>query len=96
MKARLEKNNFDDELLGYTTECLAVQCKARSVQEPSENIPLFPKYFNQTPEDRNWNWKTQLAPSPTKWKSNSGYFGSYYKDGMYVALHIIYNSESFK
>ena len=69
---------------------------AWSVQEPSKNLPLYPKDFNQTPEDRNWNWKSQLSPSPTRWKSNSGYFGSYCMDGMYVALHIIYNSESFK
>lgn len=58
--------------------------------------PDFRK-FNKTIEDRNWNWKDEnFEYSPTRLKQNSGYIGSYCMDGLAMALHIVYHTNSFK
>jgi len=47
--------------------------------------------------DRNWNWRDKdFEYSPTRLRQNSGYIGSYCMDGLSMALHIVYYTESFK
>lgn len=75
--------------------CISISYLARSQPEPEENLHLYPKQWNRSASDRNWDWKAdKLRPSPTRHQAQSHYYGSYCMDGMYAALHIVYHSNS--
>jgi len=58
--------------------------EAASVSEPEDD------------PDRNWNWKAPtFVYSPTRAKLNPGYIGSYAMDGLAMALHILWVTNSF-
>ncbi len=60
------------------------------------NQPRF-KDFNRNFKDRNWNWKDKdFDYSPTRFKLNMEYVGSYCMDGLAMALHSVYHTNSFK
>ena len=47
--------------------------------------------------DRNWNWKEKdYRYSPSRRKFQPGYIGSYAMDGMAMALHVVYYTNSFR
>ena len=48
-------------------------------------------------KDRNWNWKdTNFKYSEKRVQSNPGYIGSYCMDGLSMALHVLYTTDSFQ
>lgn len=52
--------------------------------------------FCQGPEDRDWNWKSpSFRYSPTRASENPHYIGSYAMDGLSMALHCVYSTQSF-
>jgi ADP-ribosyl-[dinitrogen reductase] hydrolase len=70
----------------------SAKCLALSLEDPN---PTQDRY-NKTPADRSWNWKSPTHKfSPTRNTLNSGYMGSYAMDGLTMALHCVYNTESF-
>lgn len=53
--------------------------------------------FNKVPEDQYWNWKDEnYKYSPTRSAANPGYVGGYACDNISMALHCVYNSDSFE
>lgn len=47
--------------------------------------------------NRNWNWKSDdFKYSVERVKHNSGYIGSYCMDGLAMALHVLYKTDSFE
>jgi len=52
---------------------------------------------NSPNPDRNWNWKSpDFRYSPKRANSQPGYIGSYCMDGLSMALHCIWTTNSFK
>ena len=79
------KDFLDNNLQDFKTEEKSVKCLANSIEEDKEN------------PDRDWNWKKKdFKYSPTRSESQPGYIGSYAMDGMAMALHVVYYTNSFK
>ena len=73
-----------ENLNDFKTPVFSVQCLAQSKEE------------NESP-DRDWNWKKKdFKYSPTRARSQPGYIGSYAMDGMAMALHVVYYTNSFE
>ena len=73
-----------ENLNDFKTPVFSVQCLAQSKEE------------NDSP-DRDWNWKKKdFKYSPTRARSQPGYIGSYAMDGMAMALHVVYYTNSFE
>ena len=54
------------------------------------------KMFNRKFEDRNWNWRSKdHTYSPTRYKQQPGYIGSYCMDALSMALHTVMMYDSF-
>ena len=48
------------------------------------------------PQDRDWNWKSKsFKYSPTRADNSPGYIGSYAMDGLSMALHCVYSTNTF-
>jgi ADP-ribosylglycohydrolase len=78
-------NDILDKLNEFETKEESVKCLAQSKEE-KENDP-----------DRDWNWKKKdFKYSPTRSKSQPGYIGSYAMDGMAMALHCVYYTNTFR
>ena len=53
--------------------------------------------FNQSVEDRNWNWKDHdFRYSQCRALDKPGYVGSYCMDALAMALHTVWKTSSFK
>eukprot|EP01127_Copromyxa_protea_P010848 TRINITY_DN2686_c0_g1_i2.p1 TRINITY_DN2686_c0_g1~~TRINITY_DN2686_c0_g1_i2.p1 ORF type:complete len:369 (-),score=54.14 TRINITY_DN2686_c0_g1_i2:39-1145(-) len=79
------------DLQGFSSSLYSVMCLAASLQEErrEEN-----KSFHL--EDRNWNWKDpQFKYSTTRATKQPGYIGSYAMDGLAMALHCVWTTNSF-
>ena len=77
-------NDIIGNLEKFDTEVNSVKCLALSKEE-SDN------------PDRDWNWKKKdFHYSPTRSKQQPGYIGSYAMDGMAMALHVVYYTNSFR
>lgn len=64
-------------------------------KEPSV-ISLMRSRQEGNDPDRNWNWKDpHFRYSAKRVQENSGYMGSYAMDGMAMALHCLYHTDSF-
>ena len=77
-------NDIIGNLEKFDTPVNSVKCLALSKEE-SDN------------PDRDWNWKKKdFHYSPTRSKQQPGYIGSYAMDGMAMALHVVYYTNSFR
>lgn len=89
----------------FTSKVKEVECLAQSKKETQvlfdkkkvdPNQPRF-QDFNKNLDDRNWNWRDEnFDYSPTRIKLNMDYVGSYCMDGLAMALHCVYFTNSFK
>ena len=78
-------NDILDKLNEFETKEESVKCLAQSKEE-KENDP-----------DRDWNWKKKdFRYSPTRSQRQPGYIGSYAMDGMAMALHVVYYTNTFR
>ena len=74
-------NNLEKE---FICECESVNYLAKSKQEGND-------------KNRNWNWKDKnFKYSEERVRKQSGYIGSYCMDGLAMALHVLYYTNSFK
>ena len=81
-------NDILDKLDQFETKEESVKCLAQSKQEKKED---------KDDPDRDWNWKkTDFRYSPTRSKQQPGYIGSYAMDGLAMALHVCYYTDSFE
>ena len=63
--------------------CKSVYCLAKSEQEGND-------------KNRNWNWKDpNFKYSEERARNNPGYIGSYCMDGLAMALHVLYYTNTF-
>jgi ADP-ribosylglycohydrolase/NAD-dependent SIR2 family protein deacetylase len=68
----------------FETPVNSVKCLALSQKESED-------------PNRNWNWKDKdFKYSPKRSESQPGYIGSYAMDGMAMALHVIYYTNTFE
>ena len=68
----------------FETPVNSVKCLALSQKESED-------------PNRNWNWKDKdFRYSPKRSESQPGYIGSYAMDGMAMALHVIYYTNTFE
>jgi ADP-ribosylglycohydrolase len=68
----------------FETPVNSVKCLALSQKESDD-------------PNRNWNWKDKdFRYSPKRSESQPGYIGSYAMDGMAMALHVIYYTNTFE
>jgi ADP-ribosylglycohydrolase len=75
---------------GFESPEYSVMCLARSEPEldPATKEPL---------PDRDWSWQTPgFRYSPTRAKQQPGYVGSYAMDGLAMALHCVWTTETFE
>ena len=73
-----------ENLNDFETPVYSVKCLAQSKEE------------NDSP-DRDWNWKKKnFKYSPKRASYQPGYIGSYAMDGMAMALHVVYYTNSFE
>eukprot|EP01022_Parablepharisma_sp_SALTPOND_P010991 TRINITY_DN1454_c0_g1_i1.p1 TRINITY_DN1454_c0_g1~~TRINITY_DN1454_c0_g1_i1.p1 ORF type:complete len:460 (-),score=34.18 TRINITY_DN1454_c0_g1_i1:138-1445(-) len=91
----LAKKFFDEldmaEVLPYLK---TVGGKHLALSKAEEDPPLG--VYCKGSADRDWNWKKpKYRFSPTRTAQNSGYIGSYAMDGLSMALHCVYSTESF-
>lgn len=57
----------------------------------------FVRFNKEREEDRNWQWRNpDWSYSKCRAKQQPGYIGSYCMDGLCMALHIAYHTNSFK
>ena len=78
-------NDILDNLKDFKTKEKSVECLALSMEEKNDD------------PDRDWNWKKKdFRYSPTRSKQQPGYIGSYAMDGLAMALHVCYYTNSFK
>ena len=78
-------NDILDKLDKFETKEESVKCLAQSKQEKGDN------------PDRDWNWKKKdFKYSPTRSEQQPGYIGSYAMDGLAMALHVCYYTNTFK
>jgi ADP-ribosylglycohydrolase len=74
-------NNLGNEF--QSDCCKSVYCLANSEQEGND-------------KNRNWNWKDQnFKYSEERARNNPGYIGSYCMDGLAMALHVLYYTNTF-
>ena len=84
----LNRNNLKEILnnLGndFECKCKSVNYLANSKQEGND-------------KNRNWNWKDiNFKYSEERVRRQPGYIGSYCMDGLAMALHVLYYTDSFK
>ena len=73
-----------EDLSDFNCEYNSVNFLAHSQQEGND-------------KDRNWNWKSSdFKYSETRAKKQPSYIGSYCMDGLAMALHILYTTDSFE
>eukprot|EP01129_Flabellula_baltica_P005743 TRINITY_DN2098_c0_g1_i1.p1 TRINITY_DN2098_c0_g1~~TRINITY_DN2098_c0_g1_i1.p1 ORF type:complete len:422 (+),score=85.79 TRINITY_DN2098_c0_g1_i1:162-1427(+) len=81
----MENIEFESDL--YSIQCLA-QSKQEEEHQENEGLDL---------QDRNWNWKDpDYKFAPLRSKMQPGYIGSYAMDGLSMALHCVYSTNSFE
>ena len=85
---KILKGNDLKEILNnlgeFKCECESVNYLANSKQEGND-------------KNRNWNWKDKnFTYSEERVRKNPGYIGSYCMDGLSMALHVLYTTNSFK
>jgi len=76
----------------FTTERYSVQCLAEGKKEAkhADNKQL-------DLEDRQWDWKSSdHRYSANRSRQQPGYIGSYAMDGLCMALHCVYSTDSFE
>jgi len=77
------KNVFDELPDTFRSPLNSVNALAASQQEGNDT-------------DRNWNWKNErFKYSLTRARAQPGYIGSYCMDGLAMALHCVYTTDSF-
>ena len=70
---------------------------AKSVEYLASSKAENKKDSSEPDPDRNWNWKEKdYRYSPSRSKLQPGYIGSYAMDGMAMALHVVYYTNSFR
>ena len=70
---------------------------AKSVEYLASSKAENKKDSSEPDPDRNWNWKEKdYRYSPSRRKFQPGYIGSYAMDGMAMALHVVYYTNSFR
>ena len=70
----------------------AVKCITRSC----DNESWTADNYNKEASDQFWNWKEEnYKYSPTRSALNPGYVGGYACDNLAMALHCVYNTDSF-
>jgi len=70
----------------YSVQCLA-QAKCEETDESNKNLDL---------SDRQWNWKEDgFRYSHTRATEQPGYIGSYCMDGLAMALHCVWSTNTF-
>eukprot|EP00043_Microstomoeca_roanoka_P008677 m.83474 g.83474 ORF g.83474 m.83474 type:complete len:424 (-) comp14345_c1_seq3:134-1405(-) len=76
---------------GFVAKTLSVMHLARSEQEPAND-----ENNGRDLQDRNWNWKSpDHTFSPSRSAMMPGYVGSYCMDGLAMALHCVWTTDSF-
>ena len=86
-------NRQNGEILN---DILDINLKDFKSSEKSVECLALSQLENNDP-DRDWNWKKKdFRYSQTRSIKDPGQIGSYVMDGMSMALHIIYNTNSFK
>jgi len=84
------KDFLDNNLKDFDTKEESVACLVSSKAENKKDIP-------EPDPDRDWNWKKEhFRYSPTRSELQPGYIGSYAMDGMAMALHVVYYTNTFR
>merc|ERR1712232_1539816 len=83
---------FDNVKNNFKTNSYSVQCLALSEDEKEH-----PSNKELNLDDRKWNWKqNDFKYCESRAKQQPGYIGSYVMDGLAMALHCIWTTNSFK
>ena len=86
---KLNKNNT--KLKDILEDLTEFKCEYKSVL----SLALSQKEGNDN--NRNWNWKDKnFKYSEERAKKKPGYIGSYCMDGLAMALHVLYHTDSFQ
>eukprot|EP00330_Aristerostoma_sp_ATCC50986_P004192 CAMPEP_0114576250 /NCGR_PEP_ID=MMETSP0125-20121206/1036_1 /TAXON_ID=485358 ORGANISM="Aristerostoma sp., Strain ATCC 50986" /NCGR_SAMPLE_ID=MMETSP0125 /ASSEMBLY_ACC=CAM_ASM_000245 /LENGTH=235 /DNA_ID=CAMNT_0001764625 /DNA_START=521 /DNA_END=1228 /DNA_ORIENTATION=- len=79
----------------FKSPLYSLEMMAKSQKESEDKFKPDP--YNQTVDDRNWNWKDpNFKYSPWRSKKNAILAGIYCMDATVMALHIVYHTTSFK
>ena len=83
-KEKIKLKDILDDLKDFNCECKSVNYLAQSKMENNDI-------------NRNWNWKEKnFHYSEERAKKKPGYIGSYCMDGLAMALHVLYYTDSFQ
>ena len=89
-KKEIEKISQSDTIQNILKDLKDFNCKYESVNYLAHSKP-------EDDKNRNWNWKDpDFKYSEYRSKLQPGYIGSYCMDGLAMALHALYKTNSFK
>lgn len=81
---------FNAARVHFSSPLYSINCLVRSEKEEGEKCELNPK-------DREWNWKDEdFKYCESRATAQPGYIGSYAMDGLAMALHCVWTTNSFE